>query len=460
MSSAPQLIGKISLAERLLAAAVLCYAGIAFCLPVAPDEEIAAQYPWWANKIGIGNVQLHEVLFLLWLAVFGRRFVPRALLNAGVPARQSALLLVLLGLWCGIISLMAPLVLTDIGRTLRLLVNAALLLAVVRWTRRTGDMPLTTLIVGFLAGTIINLVFSFKYPLIVLNTMRLSGQNTPGVAMGVAIVLCAWLFLRNPRPIPRALAIAATAVFTFGCAISFSRIAWFAGGCGLLTWAYILFLARPPEKTQRRIMQKTRLVLVPVIVTGLVALFNSPLGEQGFEWISTLVEQKASVHEESDDTRFAYVLGTAEIVLRYPLGVGYSGFYDAMTDTDVYRSGVAAEEESPIMANPHAGLLWYMTAGGIPATLMAPLLLFLLLHSMRRGLVDAFGRSGWILFGLVALPYLVIASTVPYIFNSIILIVPAAITAAWGWTERAQAVTRVEAKATHADAAASTSPTI
>jgi hypothetical protein len=42
-----------------------------------------------------------------------------------------------------------------------------------------------------------------------------------------------------------------------------------------------------------------------------------------------------------------------------------------------------------------------------------------------------------VLFLLVAFPFLVIGLTVPYLFNSIILIAPAAIAAGWGWSRRA-----------------------
>jgi hypothetical protein len=109
-----------------------------------------------------------------------------------------------------------------------------------------------------------------------------------------------------------------------------------------------------------------------------------------------------------------------------------------MTATDVYRSGLAAEEESVVDANPHASFLWYTTAGGIPGGLSALLVFVLLLNSMRVGLVSALGRPGFMFFALVALPYLVIGLTVPYLFNSNILIAPAAIAAGWGWEARSR----------------------
>ena len=72
---------------------------------------------------------------------------------------------------------------------------------------------------------------------------------------------------------------------------------------------------------------------------------------------------------------------------------------------------------------------------------MAFAVFVMLLNSMRFGLVSAMGRPGFVLFALEALPFLVIGLTVPHLFNSIILIVPAAIAAGWGWSRRVEQAT-------------------
>jgi hypothetical protein len=425
---------KVNLAARFLTGLILCYSAVIFCLPVPSSEETAALYPWFGKRITIGNVQLHELLFIGWLILYGKRFILRTLFQG--PERRVAVCLIVLALWCGLISLMSPLPWLDFGRTLRLLLNAVLLLAVVRWTRQSGNFPLGMLILGFFSGTIINLVLSFQYPAIVNGTMRLSGQNTPGVAMGVAIHLTAWLFFRTSHRKLQAFALFTTFAFTFGCAISFSRIGWFAGGLGLIAWLYVLVLARPRERSAWRRLRIVRLVVVPLLVIVLGALLVSPLGQQWLQWIQSLAQQKIVNQGESNTQRWAYAIGTAEILARYPLGVGYTGFYNAMTATDIYASGSASEEDSPSEANPHAAFLWYTTAGGIPGGLVALLVFFMLLNSMRFGMISAMGQPGFVLFALVALPFLVIGLTVTYLFNSIILIVPVAIAAGWGWTRR------------------------
>ena len=434
--------------ERALAAAVLFYGAVVFCLPVPHNEEVAALYPWWAKRLGIGNIQLHELLFIAWAGIFGWRFLLNTTFKRGMPGRQAGLAIMYLALWCGIMSLGAPLIGLDIGRTFRLFLNAGILFAVVKWSRQDEHMPLAMLVLGFLVGTIINLVISVRYPLIVYQTLRLSGQNTPGVAMAIALHLAAWLFLRTKSHRWQMIAVFGSALFAFGCAISYSRIGWFAGGLGLAAWSYVLLVARPRERSQSRRLKRVRLVLIPLLLLVIPYGVTSPIGQEGIRWLSILAEQKAQVRGRSDSTRVAYLLGTAEIVLAHPLGVGYSGFYAAMRATSTYRSGDAAPEVSVVDANPHATFLWYTTAGGIPGAVLSLFLFVALLNTLRWGLVSTMQRTGLVLFCLVAPPFLLMGMTVPYLFNSTILIVPAAIGAGWGWRQRALA--REQARATEA----------
>ena len=425
---------KISVFERTLAAFILFYGAVVFCLPVSFSEEIS--YPWWATKISFENILLHEYIIFVWIGLYGFRFVLRRLLNGGIPTRQAAIFLIALAIWCGLVSLSSPLPLQDLGRSFRLLLMAALMIAVVRWIRQTGDFPLFMLLLGFFTGTVINLVFSFQNPLIVNETMRLSGQNTPGVAMGIAIHLAAWLFFRSNNRMIQFFTIATTLVFAFGCGISYSRIGWFAGALGLMAWAYILILARPSGRIERARMKRSRRVWVPLLSLALVMTFSSPVAQENLAWIQSLLQQKFDEQDSSSyEHRTAYFIGVAEIIVDRPLGVGYSGFYDAMMATEIYRSG-RANEETSLEANPHSGFLYYTSAGGIIGTVLAVALFVFLLHSMRLGLVSAFGPPGGILFALVAASFLLIGLTVPYMFNSIIMIVPTAIAAGWGWSRR------------------------
>ena len=414
---------------------MLFYSAMAFCLPVPFSEAVALEYPWWAIRIDIGKIVLHELIFMAWVALFGLRFVSRALLNRGIPTRQAGRWLIALAIWCGLISLTAPLPLQDLGRTFRLFLNVALMFAVVRWTMKWGTFPLVAFVLGFLVGTIINLVISFQYPLIVNGAMRLSGQNTPGVAMGIAIHLTAWLFIRTKHRKMKTLAVITAIVCAFGCGLSYSRIGWFSGAFGFMVWIYILIVARPRKMMDRLHLKKARCVWVPLLALGMVALLASPPGQENLRRIQTLVVQKL-FSEDRDTTgdgyRVAYLVGVGEILSKKPWGVGYSGFFDAMANTEIYRSGKATREVD-YEANPHSALLYYTSAGGIPGAIISFAVFIMLLNSMRCGLRSAMDRPGMILFTFAVPPFFLIGLTLPYLFNSTILIVPVAIAAGWGW---------------------------
>lgn len=424
---------KSTLFEWTLLSIVLFYGAVVFCLPVPPSEEII--FPWWANRIGFGNIVFHEMIFCVWISVYGSHFVFRRLLNGGFPMRQAAICLICLAAWCGLVSLFSPLPLQDFARSLRLLLFAVMLIAVIRWVRQTREWPLLILCMGFLTGTVINLVMSFENPFIVNETMRLLGQNTPGVGMAIAIHLAAWLYFVSSNRVFQFIAITTALVCAFGCGISFSRIGWLSGIMGLTAWLYVLFIARPLHFADRIRVRHTRRIWVPVIGLAAVVAFSSSTVQENIEWVQSLVQQKEWTGGESNQSRMSYFFGVAEIVALNPLGVGYSGFYDAMRATAVYNAGEAAEESS-LDANPHSGFLYYASAGGVIGGGLSLALFLLLLRNMRIGLVSSIGSPGKILFNLIALPYLLIGLTVPYIFNSIILIVPAAIAAGWGWSHR------------------------
>ncbi|WP_165374894.1 O-antigen ligase family protein [Thalassospira indica] len=416
----------------------LLYAGVMPCLPVPHSNEVAMLYPWWGKPIGIGNVYLHEIVFLAWIALYGRNFLVRVLLNPGFPARKTAILLVVLAIWCGLVSLTAPLFMLDIGRTLRLLVNCLMLFAVVRWTVQSNNLPIVTLIFGSLIGTMINVYLSLSYPLVVHEMFRMSGQNTPGVMMGIAVHLTAWLFLHADRFSHRMFALIAAVFFSVTCAFSYSRIGWFALGTGLIVWAYALLFATSLNLPHIRSLRKFRLYLVPAIVFLLAIATVSPVTQSGLEKLYSLIELKISQQGSSNSVRWAYVVGSSEILQENPFGVGYSGFYDAMRGTEIYRSGKAADEESIEDANPHATFLWYATAGGVPGLFLNVILFIMFMNNIKSGLRSAFSKPGRVFFILLAPVYLLIASSVPYLFNSLVLVVPTAFALGWGLRARAQ----------------------
>lgn len=421
---------KFALAvERALICATLFYGAYFLMLPVPRYETII--YPWWAQRIAVGNVIIFEILFITWVAIFGWRYIAQSFLSGDRYARASALLLVTLGVLCGIVSwFQSPLPMLDLGRTMRLLVIACMLFAVIQWTIRMRELTLAVLVFGFVAGTAVNLLMTFQHQNIVNGLMRLSGQNTPGVAAAIAIHLAAWLFLFSQNRALQIMSLIAAVVCALACAISFSRIGWITGFLGAVAWAYILFFPPSPRNPGSWDLRNApKFWGASTVITVLVGILVFPSQTEALaDWVGALLMEKEWFGGQSNHYRMAYFIGTAEIVLRHPFGVGYSGFFDAIQTTNVYQSGIAARE-SAYDANPHSGFLYYVSAGGIPATIIVLALFASLLNLLRLGLEGMFERSGRFLFVLIAISYLMIALTVPYIFNSIILVVPAAIAA-------------------------------
>ena len=428
--------------QRILIACILFYSGLVFCLPVSPSEELASTltYPWWATRIGFGNVLLNEVLFIFWLVLFGGRFVLRALLNnIGIPTRQIAICLIVLALWCGLISIMSLNVsslVQDVGRTFRLIILGLMVIAVVEWTVKMGNFTLFILLIGIFTGTVINLIISFQNPFMLWGSMRLHGQNTPGVWMGLAIHLTAWLFYSSTNGKVRVLLVVMVLVFSFGVGLSFSRIGWIVTTAGYVAWIYILFFAKASGAFKRNHMRRMRRSLVPMILIITVIGISSPNVQNQLGMVVSLIEQKTWANSDSNTERSSYYIGTAEILAKHPFGVGYLGFYDAMVATDIYKSGKAAHEESPREANPHSTFLWYAVTGGIFGGVLAIVLFLLFLRIMKIGLFSAFGQTGSVFFYLIAGSMFIIGVTVPYLFNSTILILPTAIAVGLGLSER------------------------
>lgn len=419
---------NITKSEKLLIAAILFYSGLVFCLPVSPSDEMASivTYPWWASRIDFGLIILHEFLFIFWLLLYGRNFVLRNLLNKlGMPTRQAAICLIFLGIWCGAISIILDFssIIQNTGRTLRLILNAFMLIAAVAWARSLGNFVLAVLVSGILAGTIINLIISFQNPFIIWGSFRLHGQNTPGVWMGLAAHLSGWLFALSEKIKTKIFSIIILFVCGFACLLSFSRIGWIILGSGLVSWLGILAFK------SNSINRKNTVTVFLILLIPISLLISSPQFSNISRDVINLVNQKTWIGSDSNSERASYIYGTAEIIFKNPFGVGYSGFYDAMIQTEIYESGVAARETRPKEANPHMTFLWYASTGGIIAGLLSIFLFYFLARIIKRNLLRLFDRIGL----LVSISFIgamfMIGVTVPYLFNSLIFYLPVAIVA-------------------------------
>ena len=311
-----------------------------------------------------------------------------------------------------------------------------MVIAVVEWTIKMGNFTLFVILMGIFTGTVINLIISFQNPFMLWGSMRLHGQNTPGVWMGLAIHLTAWLFYKSTNRKVQVLLVVMVLVFSFGVGLSFSRIGWIVATAGYVAWIYIVFFARASGVFQRNHLRRMRRLLVSIFLIISVIGISSPNVQNQLGMVGTLIEQKLWFSGDSNTERSSYYIGTAEILAKHPFGVGYLGFYDAMVATDIYKSGKAAHEVSPTEANPHSTFLWYSVTGGVIGGVLVIVLFLLFLRVMKIGLFRVFGKTGSVFFYLIAGSMFIIGSTVPYLFNSTIFILPTAIAAGWGLSKR------------------------
>jgi O-antigen ligase len=415
----------------LLLLCILFFSGLRFTLPVPYSEDVGLLYPWWAIPISYGNILLYEFLFIIWLLIFGWSALVKAGGNKNIGCWKIAKWMLIFAFWTGFISLGSPQIFLDIGKTFRLILNVALLIIVANSAISHGYSLLVSLIYGFLFGTIINLYISFEFPLVVNGLMRLSGQNTPGVAMGIAVHLCAWVFYVSKSQSQKIISFLVALIFLFSSGISYSRVGWIASILGVGCWAYILFIASTDFMTecQKISLKKFRLLIMPLLFVILAFSYYFLGGIDIINWLFSLLSSKLGLDGETgdgDQQRFNYLVATIEILSDYPFGVGYSGFYDAILSTDIYNSGLM-DEEVGYEANPHSSLLYFATSGGFVGLLLGVTVCIKLLKEMRNGLRNSMGKTGSILFLLILPAYFVISLTVPYLLNSIILFVPAAI---------------------------------
>ena len=381
-------------------------------------------YPWWASRIQFNLIILHEILFVIWFLLFGSRFVLRNILNKlGIPTRQAAICLIFLGVWCGVVSVILDFstITQNIGRTFRLILLAFMMIAAVKWARSLGTFVLVVFVFGISVGTVINLIISLQNPFILWGSLRLHGQNTPGVWMGLAAHMSAWIFALSHDRKTKIFSVVTLFVCGFGCLLSFSRIGWIILGLGLVSW-FVILMVKTKSKNRKNAVFAIFICCIPLSILTLY-----PQVQDMASGVIKLVNQKVWTGNDSNVERMSYIFGTSEIVLKNPFGVGYSGFYDAMVETEVYKNGAAARETRPKEANPHMTFLWYASTGGILAILLSTFLFYSLARVIQINLRRVFGRPGVVLSTCFIASMFIIAVTVPYLFNSAIFYIPAAI---------------------------------
>jgi len=397
-----------------------------FALPVAQGE---VALPFWSQPIQVMHgVFLTEVLLMLYLLIFA---ATGAAGRIRVGLGEGRFVLLILGLGClGILSAAVNLTdLLDLGQAARFFYYAAFLLIVIRWAERLGPARiLRFLLMGIAGAGMLNLYYAFKIQWATMGDLPfLMGQNGPGGILGLAVGLGAWLMLIRKTRLDAVVAVIVSLVGIFGASISYSKTAMLLAAVGVAAWVAVILAAMTGRQTRR--LGAGLLALVLIIAVG---ISSTTAGRSYAETFKEFIRYKFYSLDYRENTsvesRGLYFFSVAEIVAQHPLtGVGYSGFYEAVTQTVTYRSGGAVEETASRTANPHNAFLYYASANGLPGLVVVVVLFLLFVDVLRRSLLPYYGNAGRVVWVCLSVAYFIHGNTLPTLYNTEVMYLPAAV---------------------------------
>jgi hypothetical protein len=414
--------------ERALAFLILFVGGYSSALPVA---DLFIEVPAIFTPIQVVHgVFLRDVLVMLFISIYVLKgSLPKIrLLRREI---RFAVLVFALG-FAGILSTVINVTsLLDVGEAMRLFVFGAYFCLALYSARILGPaFLLRSYLLGILVGGIINLYYTFEVRFIVIGTMPLLlGQNGPGGVLALAVPLGAWLGLIHTKRWDTVVAAAASGVGLFATSISYSRLAILMATCGVIAWSVVVIGASTGRQSRLR-----GLVLATLGSIALLYLIMTPTGREYGESIQGFFDRKFDVIDVNDinsvGARYQYFLGVYEILKRNPLGVGYSGFYDAIVETRGSLGTYMLDEEHSTdasqLANPHSAFLYYISANGYIGLIVAIGIFAIFVATLYKALAQ-FGRRGIVVWACVSAAFLVNALTLPTLFNTEALYLSAAL---------------------------------
>jgi O-antigen ligase len=412
---------------RILAFLVLFVGGYNFALPVV-DESAGVPLIFRPIQVAHG-VFARDALLMLYLAIaIVSGSLGRIRLNRN--EKRFAQLIAGLGV-AGILSTVVNLAsLYDIGEAFRLLLLAAYFCMAEYWASTLGTAAiLRTFLVGIAVGGAINLFYTFQIQFMTIGILPfLLGQNGPGGYLALAVSLGAWLMLIQKRRADAVVAVAVALVGGFAASISYSRLAMLMALCGLIAWSAVIVSTSAIRRSRR--LGFGLLAFVLIILLG---VSSTSLGQEYTSSVNRFVNNKFAVIDvENQDltARYNYFWGVLEIFAEHPItGVSYSGFYSAITVTSAYHSGSIGEElggPNQKGANPHNSFLYYIAANGLVGLVLVSMLFVSFLRVLRRSF-RPYGTPGLVIWSCFALAYFVNAMTLPTVYSTEILYLPAAL---------------------------------
>lgn len=225
------------------------------------------------------------------------------------------------------------------------------------------------------------------------------------------------------------IAIITAAIGLCGAAISYSKLSMLMGLCGLIAWCAVAI----SQFGSRRSFHIGSL-LAGLAIAVFIGLSQTAAGDEILNSLDKFIGRKVFgvvTVDASIQARYGYFPAVMEILANHPIcGVGYSGFYDAVTATSLYNTTEMGEEDPEAAAlgqsNPHNAFLYYTSANGAPGLVLTIMLFVWFLSALRRSLLpySAVGVSVWV---CLSTAYFINGMTLPTLFNTEVMYLPAAV---------------------------------
>lgn len=413
--------------DRFWAFAILFMNGWIFGLPVFP-ETIAP--PFWLTPVQlVHGIFIYEMILMIYM---GFLVVKQGKYLTIGKRDVKKIVFLIVGLGClGMLSNLANFQpINEMGEAGRLFLFAAYFLLSIHWAiKYSPTFVLRSLLLGILCAGAINLYYSFtiRFTPFGGDLLFLVGQNGPGGYLGLSVVLSAWLMLERKTRLDSIIALASGGIGVFAASISYSKLSMLIAGAGLIAWGVVLQWTLIDPRSRR-------MTAVMIAVVLAIAFINHDRISQHVRGVNKFIDYKFSnltMDHSSPGGRWQYFVITFEILLNHPLlGVGYGGFYDAATATESYESRRSADEDAQAgsrgESNPHNSFLYYTSANGLAGLLMTVLLFMMTLRAFRRTLSGR-GVPGRVLWVCLVAAYFIYGMTLPTLFNTSVLYLPAAV---------------------------------
>lgn len=384
-------------------------------LPVAPNESIRSLYPPLASPWRIDRLSFHEIILSLYFLFFIVQgaiskkivvYVDKHLLNFVLLLVMMALLLMISSITDG----SRPKL--DIFRAARLIEHAVIAVLICDFSKKYGIGLLKFAVYGMFVASIISTWISLKIPLSDENFI-FHGQNTSIVnfAIGLHFISLIYHIEKTIHPVFYIIA----SVFFILVVVGGSRIAYAI----TVFWVFGLISS---YLNRYRFGPGPR--ITGTVIIGSLICFSLLL----LPPIQHKFERVINSNFYGDQQRLEMVQDSFSIAASYPIGVGLSGYFNAREQ--LHGGSQQALTTIDFEDNPHSTILYYLAAGGFLGFILTTGLLWFSFFGLKRYL-DQLGNSFYVPY--ILLSYFIIVLAVPYLYNSLILILPFATLAGAPW---------------------------